>query len=219
MVTSVGSDPDIIGALAGTKGLLNDVYVPSWIEPIQNTKNAYVRQMKVIADRAGLPWNFYTYYGINTAYVLAQALDAAGPNLTRKGFVNALQTNSSFPVGGSCARCDSARPRTRALTGFYMGPVRRPGPRGAQDELHHGGHQFDVRQGQEGHVPASRSRPRSCCRNRRETKRDHEESKLSRRANGGSRCVRAGSGSRPGNGTRGECRRCLRTRPDLQWVR
>ncbi|MDA2988105.1 MAG: ABC transporter substrate-binding protein, partial [Actinomycetota bacterium] len=95
MVTSVGSDPDIIGALAGTKALLTGVYVPSWIVPIQDTKNAYVRQMKVIADRAKLPWNFYTYYGINTAYVLAQALDAAGPNLTRKGLVNALQTQAA----------------------------------------------------------------------------------------------------------------------------
>ena len=121
MVTSVGSDPDIIGALAGTKGLLNDVYVPSWIEPIQNTKNAYVRQMKVIADRAGLPWNFYTYYGINTAYVLAQALDAAGPNLTRKGFVNALQTNSSDFRSAAVVPMRISKTSHQGLTGFYMG--------------------------------------------------------------------------------------------------
>lgn len=121
MVTSVGSDPDIIGALAGTKGLLNDVYVPSWIEPIQNTKNAYVRQMKVIADRAGLPWNFYTYYGINTAYVLAQALDAAGPNLTRKGFVNALQTNSSDFRSAAVVPMRFSKTSHQGLTGFYMG--------------------------------------------------------------------------------------------------
>ncbi len=121
MVTSVGSDPDIIGALAGTKGLLNDVYVPSWIEPIQNTKNAYVRQMKVIADRAGLPWNFYTYYGINTAYVLAQALDAAGPNLTRKGFVNALQSNSSDFRSAAVVPMRFSKTSHQGLTGFYMG--------------------------------------------------------------------------------------------------
>jgi len=121
MVTSVGSDPDIIGALAGTKGLLNDVYVPSWIEPIQNTKNAYVRQMKVIADRAGLPWNFYTYYGINTAYVLAQALDAAGPNLTRKGFVNALQSNSSKFRSAAVVPMRFSKTSHQGLTGFYMG--------------------------------------------------------------------------------------------------
>lgn len=121
MVTSVGSDPDIIGALAGTKGLLNDVYVPSWIEPIQNTRNAYVRQMKVIADRAGLPWNFYTYYGINTAYVLAQALDAAGPNLTRKGLVNALQSNASKFRSAAVVPMRFSKTSHQGLTGFYMG--------------------------------------------------------------------------------------------------
>ena len=121
MGTSVGSDPDIIGALAGTKGLLNDVYVPSWIEPIQNTRNAYVRQMKVIADRAGLPWNFYTYYGINTAYVLAQALDAAGPNLTRKGLVNALQSNASKFRSAAVVPMRFSKTSHQGLTGFYMG--------------------------------------------------------------------------------------------------
>ena len=120
MVTSVGSDPDIIGALAGSKALLNDVYVPSWIEPIQNTKNAYVKQMKVIADRAKLPWNFYTYYGINTAYVLAQALESAGPNLTRKGFVEALEENaSSFRSAAFPMRFSKSS--HQGLTGFYMG--------------------------------------------------------------------------------------------------
>ena len=121
MVTSVGSDPDIIGALAGTKALLNDVYVPSWIEPIQNTKNAYVRQMKVIADRAKLPWNFYTYYGINTAYVLAQALESAGPNLTRKGFVKALEKNASSFRSAAVVPMRYSSSSHQGLTGFYMG--------------------------------------------------------------------------------------------------
>lgn len=121
MVTSVGSDPDIIGALAGSKALLNDVYVPSWIEPIQNTKNAYVRQMKVIADRADLPWNFYTYYGINTAYVLAQALDAAGPNLTRKGLVNALEKNASSFRSAAVVPMRFSKSSHQGLTGAFMG--------------------------------------------------------------------------------------------------
>jgi branched-chain amino acid transport system substrate-binding protein len=121
MVTSVGSDPDIIGALAGTKALLTGVYVPSWIVPIQDTNNAYVRQMKVIADRAKLPWNFYTYYGINTAYVLAQAINAAGPNLTRQGLVNALQTKSSSLRSAAVVPFRITKTSHQGLTGFYMG--------------------------------------------------------------------------------------------------
>ncbi len=77
--------------------------------------------MKVIADKNGLPWNFYTYYGINTAYVLSQALKAAGPNLTRKGLINALQTKaSSFRSAAVVPMRISSRSH-QGLTGYYMG--------------------------------------------------------------------------------------------------
>ena len=120
MVTSVGSDPDVIGGVVGSKRILNGVYTPSWITPIQDTRNPYVRQMKVIADRADLPWNFYTYYGINTAYVLAQALDAAGRNLTREGLVEALENESrSFRSAAEVPFRINSRSH-QGLTGFYM---------------------------------------------------------------------------------------------------
>ncbi len=121
MVTSVGSDPDIVGGLVGAKGILNGVYTPSFIHPIQDTRNAYVRQMKVIADRAGLPWNFYTYYGINTAYVLAQAIDMAGPNLTRKGLINSLETNASKFRSAASVPLRYSKSSHQGLTGYWMG--------------------------------------------------------------------------------------------------
>jgi ABC-type branched-subunit amino acid transport system substrate-binding protein len=121
MVTSVGSDPDIVGGLVGSKGILNGVYTPSFIHPIQDTRNAYVRQMKVIADRAGLPWNFYTYYGINTAYVLAQAIDMAGPNLTRKGLINSLETNASKFRSAASVPLRYSKSSHQGLTGYWMG--------------------------------------------------------------------------------------------------
>jgi hypothetical protein len=120
MVTSVGSDPSVIEARLGTKGALNGMYTPSWIVPPQETKNPYVRLMKAIADRADLPWNFYTYYGINTAYVLAQALDAAGPNLTRNGLVNALQTQSGDFRSAAVVPFRITKSSHQGLTGFYM---------------------------------------------------------------------------------------------------
>lgn len=121
MVTSVGSDPDVVGGLAGSKGILNGVYAPSFLAEIQDTSNPYVRQMKVIADRAGLPWNFYTYYGINTAYVLAQAIDAAGPNLTRKGLINALETNSNRFRSAAVVPMRYSKTSHQGLTGYWMG--------------------------------------------------------------------------------------------------
>lgn len=123
MLTSVASDPTVLaGSLgASTNQLLSGIYTPSFLVPIQDSGNAYVRQMKVIADAKGLPWNFYTYYGINTAYVLAQALKAAGPNLTRQGFINALQTKAAtFRSAAVVPMVISSRSH-QGLTGYYMG--------------------------------------------------------------------------------------------------
>ncbi len=123
MITSVGSDPTVLSGTLGaaTNQLLNGIYTPSFLAPIQDTKNPYVSQMKVIADKNRLPWNFYTYYGINTAYVLAQALKAAGPNLTRKGLINALQTRaSSFRSAAVVPMVINSRSH-QGLTGYYMG--------------------------------------------------------------------------------------------------
>ena len=121
MITSVGSDPSVVGALAGGAGILSGVYSPSFLVPIQDSGNPFVSQMKVIADKNNLPWNFYTFYGINTAYVLAQALKAAGPNLTRTGLITALQTKaSSFRSAAVVPMYITARSH-QGLTGYYMG--------------------------------------------------------------------------------------------------
>ena len=123
MITSVATDPSVLaGSLgAATNTLLNGIYSPNFLTPIQDSKNPYVSQMKVIASKNNLPWNFYTYYGINTAYVMAQALKAAGPNLTRKGLINALQTKAStFRSAALVPMSISARSH-QGLTGYYMG--------------------------------------------------------------------------------------------------
>jgi branched-chain amino acid transport system substrate-binding protein len=123
MITSVGSDPSVLGASLGaaTNTLLNGIYAPSFLVPIQDSTNPFVAQMKVIADKNGLPWNFYTYYGINTAYVYAQALKAAGPNLTRAGFINALQTKAgTFRSAAVVPMLENTRSH-QGLTGYWMG--------------------------------------------------------------------------------------------------
>jgi branched-chain amino acid transport system substrate-binding protein len=121
MVTSVGSDPSVLASLNVPGALLNGVYVPSWIEPIQNTRNPYVRQMKVIADRANLPWNFYTYYGINTAYMLAQALKIPGQNLTRRGVINGLESKGSSIRSAAVVPLRYSKSSHAGFTGFYLG--------------------------------------------------------------------------------------------------
>jgi branched-chain amino acid transport system substrate-binding protein len=123
MITSVGSDPSVLkGTLGAAAGpLLKGIYTPSFLVPAQDSKNAYVSQMQVIAKRAGLEWNFYTYYGINTAYVLAQALKAAGKNLTRKGLVKALETNARNFRSAAVVPMVINSKSHQGLTGYYMG--------------------------------------------------------------------------------------------------
>jgi len=122
MVTSVGSDPSVLrGTLgAATSTLMKGMYVPNFIAEAQDTRNPYVSQMRAIAKAAGLEWNFYTYYGINTAYVLAQALKAAGKNLTRKGLINALQTQSKNFRSAAVVPFVVNSKSHQGLTGYYM---------------------------------------------------------------------------------------------------
>ena len=125
MITSVGSEPTIVGNIVGSaaaaKAALNGVYTPSFLTPITDVDNPYVSQMKTLAEAAGLPWNFYTYYGINTAYVLAQAIKSAGPNLTRKGLIKAMQTNGRNFKSAASVPFVSTATSHQGLTGYWMG--------------------------------------------------------------------------------------------------
>lgn len=125
MVTSIGSEPTIIGAIMGSsaaaKSVMNGMYTPSFLVPITDVGNPYVKQMKTLVEAAGLPWNFYTFYGVNTAYVMAQAMKAAGPNLTRKGLINALQTQSKNFRSAAAVPFVVTKTSHQGLTGYWMG--------------------------------------------------------------------------------------------------
>lgn len=126
MVTSVGSEPVILKGLAAAKNvngnaLLTGMYTPSFLQPITDVGNPYVSGLKAIVEKAGLPWNFYTYYGANTAYVFSQALKAAGPNLTRKGLIAAVQSQGSkFTSAASVPMLYTANSH-QGLLGYWMG--------------------------------------------------------------------------------------------------
>lgn len=124
MINAVATEPSFFRASLGAaraNGLLNGVYTPSFLTPITDVGNPYVKQMKTLVEAAGLPWNFYTYYGVNTAYVMSQALKAAGPNLTRKGLINALQTQSKNFKSAASVPMVITGTSHQGLTGFWMG--------------------------------------------------------------------------------------------------
>ena len=123
MVTSVGSEPAIIKGILGANAtaLMNKMYTPSFLTAITDTGNPYVSQMKTLVEASGLPWNFYTYYGVNSAYVMAQALKAAGPNLTRAGLLTALQTKSSTFRSAATVPLVITPSSHQGLSGYWMG--------------------------------------------------------------------------------------------------
>ena len=53
--------------------------------------------------------------------MLSQALKAAGPNLTRKGLINALQTKASTFRSAAVVPMVISAKSHQGLTGYYMG--------------------------------------------------------------------------------------------------
>lgn len=123
MVTSVGSEPTIIKGILGAAAtpLMNGMYTPSFLTPITDLGNPYVKQMKTLVEASGLPWNFYTYYGVNTAYLMAQAIKAAGPDLTRKGLINAIQSQGSKFRSAAVVPFVVSASSHQGLSGYWMG--------------------------------------------------------------------------------------------------
>ena len=127
MVTSVGSEPAVLTQTLSAAGIsqplavLNGVYTPSFLVPITDVGNPYVKLMKRITDKAGLPWNFYTYYGVNTAYVMAQALKAAGQKPSRKSFIKALQTQSAKFRSAANVPMRITATSHQGVLGYWMG--------------------------------------------------------------------------------------------------
>ena len=123
MITSVGTEPTIIKGILGASAtaLMNGVYTNSFLSPITDVGNPYVKQMKTLVEASGLPWNFYTFYGVNTAYLMAQAIKAAGPNLTRQGLIDAIQSKgSSFRTAAVVPFVVSDKSH-QGLSGYWVG--------------------------------------------------------------------------------------------------
>lgn len=121
IVTSVASDNGTLATLGVPNALLEGVYTPNFLPQIQDTSNRYVSETKKIIEDAGLPWTYYSFYAATSAYVFAQALKAAGPNLTRKGLINALETQSrNFRTPGVVPLVFSKTSHL-GYNGYYMG--------------------------------------------------------------------------------------------------
>jgi ABC-type branched-subunit amino acid transport system substrate-binding protein len=104
VVSNVGSDPLTLTGLlesfakqGGTqlKGspLIQDFITDGYLPSTGDTANSWIQLYKKIHDKyiPNLPFNGNVLYGMSAAYTFAQALQAAGPNPTRQGVIDALE--------------------------------------------------------------------------------------------------------------------------------
>jgi branched-chain amino acid transport system substrate-binding protein len=103
VVSSIGSDPPIVGGLLGSanasleNGVISDNYLPSEFD----ATNPWIKLFKQIHDRydASEPFDGNTVYGMSSGYLFVQALKGAGKNPTRQSIVNALNANGASYKG------------------------------------------------------------------------------------------------------------------------
>ena len=100
--SNVGSDPALVGSLLsrfsegavkGDSGSLDGVLSSQYIPGVDSTDNAWVKLWQKVWDAHGDEGELTNYrvYGMSHAYAFVQALQAAGPDLTRDGLVEALE--------------------------------------------------------------------------------------------------------------------------------
>lgn len=109
VVSNVGSDvPTLTGLLtAFSKGavggqLLGGIVTDNYLPYSSDVTNAWIRLFKQIHDQyiSSLPFDGNVIYGMAQAYVMAEALKAAGRNPTRSSFVKTIETAKLNPGPG-----------------------------------------------------------------------------------------------------------------------
>jgi branched-chain amino acid transport system substrate-binding protein len=93
IVTSVGSDYTTLTGLGVTNAMLNGVVTGSFLPAPTDDADPYVKLFKTIHTKYGTgAFDNNILTGMNTAMMTANAIKAAGPNLTRSGLIRAIET-------------------------------------------------------------------------------------------------------------------------------
>ena len=93
IVTSVGSDYTTLTGLGVTNAMLNGVVTGSFLPAPTDDADPYVKLFKTIHTKYGVgDFDNNILTGMNTAMMTANAIKAAGPNLTRSGLIKAIES-------------------------------------------------------------------------------------------------------------------------------
>lgn len=121
IASSVGADKKTLDDLNVPKALLTGVHSPNVMPVAESTSDGYIKLISDILTKAGVPVTSYTIAGVNNAYIAAQAIKAAGKNLTRKGLITALETKSSTFKTASFVPYRVSASSHQGYSGFYIG--------------------------------------------------------------------------------------------------
>ena len=133
VVSNVGIDPTTVAGLlkvvskgkasgaALIGGAITDGYLPSF----SDTSNPWIKLFMKIHSQfdASAPFDGNVEYGMANAYTLAQALQAAGKNLTRQGLVNAVENDGGSWKGPGLVPFRYTKTQHGGYSGVQMAKV------------------------------------------------------------------------------------------------
>jgi ABC-type branched-subunit amino acid transport system substrate-binding protein len=123
MLGSVGGDATTIRATGVPAAVLNGAIGFSPVPATNDMKDEYVKFFSDIYAKAvpGSPFDLNVLLGMNTAFMTAQAIKAAGPRLTRKSLINAINTKGATFANSALVPAAYSRTSQVGLTGYWVG--------------------------------------------------------------------------------------------------
>jgi ABC-type branched-subunit amino acid transport system substrate-binding protein len=123
MLGSVGGDATTIRATGVPPAVLNGAIGFSPVPATTDMKDEYVKFFSDIYAKAvpGSPFDLNVLLGMNTAFMTAQALKAAGPSPTRKSLINAINTRGATFANSALVPAGYSRTSQVGLTGYWVG--------------------------------------------------------------------------------------------------
>lgn len=123
MLGSVGGDATTIRATGVPAAVLTNAIGFSPVPATTDMKDEYVKFFSDIYAKAvpGSPFDLNVLLGMNTAFMTAQALKAAGANPTRKSLINAINTSGATFANSALVPAAYSRTSQVGLTGYWVG--------------------------------------------------------------------------------------------------
>ena len=122
IVTSVGSDYTTLTGLGVTNAMLDGVVTGSFLPASTDDADPYIKLFKEIHTKYGTgTFDNNILTGMNTAMMTANAIKAAGPNLTRSGLIRAIETKGRTFASASLTPPTYSTTSHAGYSGFWLG--------------------------------------------------------------------------------------------------